>query len=413
MTQIDKVRQREQADLLNNLRSRLSEQLGIQSPVLYPCSAQVILDEITGEEPVPSHLMVWTEKFRELENSVFSRLSKERSLSIAENVLRVLTRLFEQLDGHLQTQWEEYKQRQIAIEREVIPDLASFTASEEKICQGMLEDAISTTTAKVNLLVQKYREETISRIRTKIFNADDETELERIVNSDAEEILKQAQQDLQVELQRKTEHISQIARKASNQFDQKFAEAYNKLQTLTAKVEIQNTTNNSISINTSSVFTSMQSLNEEIDTQEDYYAWGGAAAGAAIGSAIIPVFGTVVGGVIGFVASLGFFASLDNRKQKLWEKLYPSLSSYFETVKIQARQATENHGRIVQNALQQRIETYMLHYQETVDQILAEQKAELQRLNHLQATITTDLQEIERRRKTLEAQQKKLIDRLV
>lgn len=67
------------------------------------------MDEVTGEEPVTPHLMVWKERFEQLENLVISRLSRERSLAISENVLRLLTRLFEQLDEHLRSQWEQYK----------------------------------------------------------------------------------------------------------------------------------------------------------------------------------------------------------------------------------------------------------------------------------------------------------------
>ena len=58
----------------------------------------------TQEEPVTPHLMVWKERFEQLENLVISRLSRERSLAISENVLRLLTRLFEQLDEHLRSQ---------------------------------------------------------------------------------------------------------------------------------------------------------------------------------------------------------------------------------------------------------------------------------------------------------------------
>ena len=113
VTRIDQIREREQGEVLNNLRSRLVEQLGIKAPILYSCAAQVVMDEVTGEEPVTPHLMVWKERFEQLENLVISRLSRERSLAISENVLRLLTRLFEQLDGHLRSQWEQHKQRHL------------------------------------------------------------------------------------------------------------------------------------------------------------------------------------------------------------------------------------------------------------------------------------------------------------
>ena len=408
VTRMDQIREREQSEVLNNLRSRLVEQLGIKAPILYSCAAQVVMDEVTGEEPVTPHLMVWKERFEQLENLVISRLSRERSLAISENVLRLLTRLFEQLDEHLRSQWEQYKQRQAAIEQETIPDLASFTAQEQSIYQHLLDDAISTTMAKVSHCVEEYREKTISQIRSAIFDAQALSALEGVVKTEAEAILKQAQQNLQTELQRKTEKISQSAKKASSQFDSKFTEAYSRLEALAGRVEIQSTVNDGVKLNTSDVFASMQELKQEMDSKDSSIAMGGLAAGAVIGSAILPIVGTVVGGFIGLIASAGIFSSLDKRKQQLWEKLRPSLDSYFDALKEQARQGAQTYGRSVTDALNQRIDKYMAHYKETVDKILSEQKSELQRLTSLQTTMPANLQEIDRRRKSLSAQQQRL-----
>ncbi|MDF5723908.1 MAG: dynamin family protein [Rhizonema sp. PD37] len=408
VTQMDKIRQREQNDVLSNLCFRLVEQLGIKPPSLYACSAQVVLDDITGEEPIQPHLLVWKERFEQLENLMISRLSRERTLAISENVLRLLTRLFKQLDGHLRSQWEQYKQHQAAIEQEIISDLTSFTAQEQRICQGMLDDSISITTAKVNQCVEEHREKTVSEIYKAIFSAQDLEALGKVVQSGSEETLKQAQNELQRKLQDKIQDITQVAEQASHQFDRKFAEAYKRLQTLAHRPEISSNINDDVQLNTSTVVASMQSLNQEIDTKKGYFALGGAAAGAALGTAILPVVGTVVGGFLGLIASASLFSSLDKRKQQLWENLDPSLDSYFKAVKRQAQQAVESYGRSVNNALYQRIDKYMLHYKETVDKILQEQKSELQRLTDIQTTMQADLQEINRRRKSLSAQQQRL-----
>ncbi len=279
-----------------------------------------------------NHIQKRKQRFEQLENLVISRLSRERSLAISENVLRLLTRLFEQLDGHLRSQWEQYKQRQAAIEQETIPDLASFTAQEQGIYQHLLDDAISTTMAKVSHCVEEYREKTISQIRSAIFDAQALSALEGVVKTEAEAILKQAQQNLQTELQHKTEKISQPAKKASRQFDSKFTEAYSRLEALAGRVEIQSTVNDGFQLNTSDVFASMQELRQEMDSKDSSIAMGGLAAGAVIGSAILPIVGKVVGGFIGFIASAGIFSSLDKRKQQLWEKLRPSLDSYFDAL---------------------------------------------------------------------------------
>lgn len=409
VTRMDQIRQREQSDVLNNLRSRLVEKLGIKPPILYSCSAQVVMDDITGEEPVRPDLLVWKERFEQLEKLVINRLCRERLLAISENVLRLLTRLFEQLEGNLRSQWENYQHRQEAIKREIIPDLALFTAEQQLLCQRMLDDAISTTIAKSGQCVEKYRDKTISKIYNTIFNAEDLQALENVVKSEAESILKTNQDELQQELQNKIRKISQAAIAANSEFDSKFAEVYSRLQTLGGEFEIQNTMHNSVQLNTSDVFTSMQSLQEQMDTKDGFVAVGGIATGIAIGTAILPVVGTVIGGLVGLIVSGGIMgASLEKRKQQLWDKLRPSLDSYFNSVKGQAQSAVQTYAGNVSAALKQRIDKYMAQYKATVDHILQAQKTELQRLTNLQTTMQADLQEIDRRRKSLSAKQQRL-----
>ncbi|MEI2579989.1 dynamin family protein [Scytonema sp. PRP1] len=409
VTRMDQIRQREQSDMLNNLRSRLVEQLSIEPPILYSCSAQVVMDDITGAEPIPPELLVWKERFEQLEKLLINRLCRERLLAISENVLRLLTRLFEQLEGSLRSHWENYQHRQEAIEREIIPDLALFTAEQQLLCQRMLDDAISTTIAKSGQCVEKYRDKTISKIYNAIFNAEDLQALENVVKNEAESILKTAQDELQQELQNKIKKISQAAIAASREFDSKFVEVYSRLQTLGGGFEIQKTMHDGVQLNTSDVFTSMQSLQEQMDTKDGFVAVGGIATGIAIGTAILPVVGTVIGGLVGFIVSGGIMgASLEKRKQQLWDKLGPSLDSHFNSVKGKTQDEIQTYARSVSNFLKQHINQYMAQYKATVEGISQVQETELQRLINLQTTMQADLQEIDRRRKSLSAKQQRL-----
>lgn len=409
VTRMDQIRQREQSDVLNNLRSRLVEQLGIKPPILYSCSAQVVMDDITGEEPVPPDLLVWKQRFKQLEELVINRLCRERLLAISENVLRLLTQLFEQLEENLRSQWENYQHCQEMIKREIIPDLALFTAEQQLLCRRMLEDTISVTRTKSSQCVEKYRDKTISKIHNAIFNAESLQALENVVKNEAESILKTAQNELQQELQKKIKSISQAAIAASRDFDSKFVEVYSRLQTLGGGFEIHNTMRNGVQINTSNVFTSMQSLQEQMDTKDGFFAVGGIATGIAIGTAILPVLGTVIGGLVGLIVSGGIMGtSLEKRKQQLWDKLRPSLDSHFNSVKGQAQSAVQTYADSVSGALKQRIDKYMAQYKATVDSILQEQKTQLHRLTNLQTTMQADLQEIDRRRKSLSAKQQRL-----
>ena len=120
VTRMDQIREREQSRLLNNLRTRLVNQLDIKPPLLYACSAQVFLDLLTGEEAVLENVRMWGDRFTQLENVILQRLQRERSVSIAESIIRLLNSLFEQLDSHLGTQWKNYQSRQSQLQSEFL-----------------------------------------------------------------------------------------------------------------------------------------------------------------------------------------------------------------------------------------------------------------------------------------------------
>lgn len=101
-------------------------------------------------------------------------------------------------------------------------------------------------------------------------------------------------------------------------------------------------------------------------------------AGAVIGNMILPGVGIFIGGFLGMMAA-GFFMSIDVRKQKLWEKLRPSLDAYFDSAKTQAQQSVQTCERGVAGALQQQIDAHVSRYQAIVDVTQDEQKTELQR----------------------------------
>jgi GTP-binding protein EngB required for normal cell division len=102
VTQMDKIPEAEHEKLLDNIRTRLAKALNIEQPaVLYQSAPKVVLDTLNEQKVVPMDIQRWNDQFIELEDTLWNRLRHERTLSIAERVLRLLNSLFEQLDKHL------------------------------------------------------------------------------------------------------------------------------------------------------------------------------------------------------------------------------------------------------------------------------------------------------------------------
>ena len=236
------------------------------------------------------------------------------------------------------------------------------------------------------------------------------SELNNVVEIKSESILKDNQSSLEKTLQKKFEGLEVAAQNAGNYFDNKFAEVYRKLKKLAGSLEAKaNFEGDDLQKNTSQVFSSTQSLLTEMNDQDNRYAGRGVAIGFVLGNIIFPGFGgMVVGSLVGLITSAFFTPSLDERKQDLWEKLRPSIQSYFETVKNETQQAIQKQARCLTAGLDLRLENYINQYQEIVNQILIEQKTELARLNQLQISTQDYLSEIEQRQRALSDQQKRL-----
>ena len=408
VTKMDQIREREQNGLIEDIRTRLQTALDIERPIIFPAAPQIIIDALTEEE-IPGHLLHWKDRFLKLENILQQRLRRERVLSLAESILRLLTGLLEQLEGHLQVQWEQYATRQAAIKSEIIPDLSPFADEQHQFCRQMIEHEIDQASLKINTYIVNHQETTLSNIRKAIFSVNNESELNSVVQTQAEALLKSERQSFQIDFQEESEKLSQAVKEAEFYFDREFSNAYHRLQVLTKNssttVEVKDS---SVQLNASEILAAMQSHNSELQKKDEGTALKGGAAGAVIGSMILPGVGTVVGGVIGTFVSALFMPTLDERKQKLWTQLSPSLDAYFDTTKEQVHEVLRTYTWSVTAALDRRTNAYIAQYKAAVDAMLNEQTAELQRLTELQTSTQTNLSEIDRRKKALSAQQQRL-----
>jgi gas vesicle protein len=407
VSRMDQIRPSEQATLLADVQSRLASQMGIKSPVLHACAAQVLLDELAGEA-VPAQLQSWKSQFEQLEAAILQRLRQERSLNIAERLLRLLSQLFTKLNHSLQSQLAVYQQRQDRIQQEIIPDLASFIAQQQQQGQQKIRTAVSRTLSQVASCIEKHRSESIGSIQKKLFATSEVEALNSFISNESRSLLESNQASMTADLQKIEASLSSVGVQVNSDFDRLFISAYRRLQTLTSEPMAEAGICTEIQSDFGQPFATSQSLSTEISSNAAGWMATGIGSGAAIGTFILPVAGTIIGGVIGLGLSLIANPSLSDRQQRLWQTLHPDLNAYFDRIKEQAQAATELHSQQTISAFNKRIAQYSQQYQETVDCIHQEQQIELATLNEQHRQATSDLQEISSRQTALTKQQQRL-----
>jgi GTPase SAR1 family protein len=407
ISRIDQIRPREQNKTLENLQKRLTSRLAIPSVTIYPCSAQVALDLMNGEA-VESQDLEWQQGFTELESIIIKQLNRAKSICIAESLLRLLDRLFEQLDSYLNSQWQQYENRQREIKQEIIPNLSQFTTEQYASCESQLRKSIDTYISKTANCVDSHRESISNKLRTELFNATTEDALKTVVRTQTENLLQEDRKNIEIDLKPLTTRLAKEAIDVGKIFDRKFTDVYRRLQSIGGNVEAIANNSYGLQATPANVSISAQSLTQKFESDDGTKMGVGAVAGVVVGSILLPGLGTALGIAVGAWASSFFTPSLNERKQQLWEQLQPSLDAYFDTVKSQSQEAAKTYARSLETSLKQRIDSYIEKYQTIINNISIEQKNELNRLNNLQKLTRTDLNEIERRREKLSKQQTKL-----
>jgi GTPase Era involved in 16S rRNA processing/gas vesicle protein len=404
VTKMDVIRSREQSNLLDNIKARLTTMLELEYPTIFAASPQIVIDQLNGD-PVSSSLQHWQGEFEDLEASLWKRLRHERVLSIAEKLLRLLTQLFDQIDASMQAEWLSYQTKQAAIEGEVIQDLRSFASDQYQICNRSFENQAVLIQTKIEQLITKSRHEAIQSIEEKI-SAATTTTLDDILKNQVKTILEENQKLLQAKLEKVFKILSQVAIENGQAFDHQFSQVYQRLQALSGNIKAdlvpiadQN------QFNALDITNSVQSLQQQFEQKDNELVGSGAISGAVIGTLFMPGFGTAIGAVVGGILPL-FFTSLEQRKAQILDTLRSNLYQQYDISEKQIQKAFQAATKTLAFALHQRIETYIETYQAIVDQMLSEQQTELQRLNHCQKMLQLDLADIQQRRELLAVQQK-------
>ncbi|MGH8001198.1 MAG: bacteriocin class II family protein, partial [Brasilonema sp.] len=241
-----------------------------------------------------------------------------------------------------------------------------------------------------------------SQLRKAIFNAKDEEYLKKVIATELQIILEKCQCSLAENLQIAMDEISDLAVEIRESFQNEFAEVYHKLQGIDEimKVKIK-FKDKSFNLNSSQVFSSARSFNQQLDSKQGGIAIGGIASGTALGTMVLPGIGTAIGFFIGAAFSGLFMGSLDQRKEKTWEQLEASLNHYLDELDQKLQDIKTQSATTIISTFEKTLNHYLTHYQSLVDEIQQKQKTELQQLTDLKVSTHQTIVEIQKRHKTL------------
>lgn len=146
ITAMDRLEEDERAEIRALVYSKLQEKLGLESPKVFESAAVTMLPNVRVPESLQEEWPVWQSRFVALEASIREALLRDRSLIVAERLIRLLQELLVEMDRELvekqsalQAEEELLRENTVASLEVVLGDLQTYSAGElEHYRRGIL-----------------------------------------------------------------------------------------------------------------------------------------------------------------------------------------------------------------------------------------------------------------------------------
>lgn len=392
VTYYDQIKKNERISTLHYIENRITHELEILEPKVYPYIAPAVIYDRAGEMKMAEQSEL-VKISLESQKYMFELMKTNRKVSQIRKLLSLTSDAFNILQTNMETKKVQYEQEYKLLIKSKQTSLEPFIEYEKKRCvnefanraselkdclNARLDEMVVDAKSKVCKGIMSYNQSTAESIKSYISSEvpeDCERQADRIVQSaNAEnDSLRCAFSDIMISYQKN------------------FEKQFKKLGII--KIDFRSislTQPHVVSVSLTNLKSSLEYMSEEV-TKDNWFIGGGGVAGAAIGTAILPGIGTVVGGFIGiFVGAMGTTVP-DDIKKNACDKLANQLYSVFLSVKTDIISTFNANVSTYKEAIIKEIEQYLKKYKSTVDRKVVEYNSLIEKNKAYTEKITTDL----------------------
>ena len=402
VSRIDIVPANQREQLLQTTARRLANYLRLDTPpVVYPCAAQAVMDDLRDEQPGVKdrgERTFWQSSFAKLEATIVQRLKHERSVTIAESVLRLLDSLIAAIEAPLRQRWSEYQTRVAQLDRARIQNLNLFAVEQHAECARELDNARRAAKARASEAVIRYRNQVLEQMRAGVFAANSVEVLKAFLQDGHAQALEKAERDLQHSLHQLFTELGTSAQQVNTTFEHRFRAAYARLAVLGGVAVQPDFAGADLLGNPQPLAGAIQGQSLARQGGTAAHVGAGAVVGAIIGGMFLPGVGLWLGGALGSWLGSKFGPSLEQIKQQAWSDLNPKLISILDPVEYQVQEAVQAEGQRLEGVIQNSIDAHVQAYHKTVITMIEEHEAQRRTLQELQLRADNDLHDLLRRR---------------
>ena len=404
VTYFDKIPKRERTDTLHYIKRKLSSELEIDDPKVFPYIAPAVLASNAGKTIMPEQdemVKICSDSYSALIDLTW----KNRQISQIKKLLSLTKEAFSILEQSIEQQRVQHQQEYQLLLKSKQISLEPFIQSEKRSCSDTvrlkaadIKDRLIATIASRS----KTAKSTILRsiMTSNCTNAD---QLKDFITTQVPKICDSQARFVAQSLELISSALYTTFKQAMAEYQRHFEQQFQKLGIL--RINLNNLTIDRPkvqSVSLQSLKSSIDYISEEV-SKENWAMGGGGVAGAAIGTAIMPGIGTVVGGILGLMVGAMNTPPVEELKKNACEKISGSLYSVFQTIERDLINVFNNNVNTYISTIHKEIDRYLQAYKSIVDKRIAEHNALIKNNQQQTARIETDLKLITLRQKQLKS----------
>lgn len=405
VTYYDKVRKSERESLLHYVERRLTQELEMSEPKVFPFIAPAVISDKAGE-------IIMSEQSEMVRISLQSQkrmlilMGKNRQISKIKKLLALTKEAYDILQTDMESQRVQLEQEYKLLLKTKQTSLGPFIEAEKKRCLFEFSNNADDVKDNFNSVLDKRILEAKNNVLKSVMSHSGTT---------ADSIKVCVSQDVPKEFERQVNKILKSTIVAMNQslltffleimesYKINFEEQFNGLKII--RIDMRNIKPKKPRIKTASLSNFKNSLDylATESSKENWCIGGGAATGAIAGAAFGGPIGAAIGGLIGaFVGAFGT-TSTEELKKKACEKLSGQLDSAFLLVESDIISTFNNNVSIYKEAITREINQYLEKYKSAVDRKVAEHNSLIESNKKYSEQIMADLELILLRQRQLQS----------
>ncbi|MGB3638661.1 MAG: dynamin family protein [Rivularia sp. (in: cyanobacteria)] len=410
VTAMDDREEEEREQIINFVKGKLKEKLGLVNPMVLESAAITMLPIAK----IPSYKQdiwsYWQRQFIGLETIFLREMIRQRNVIISERLVCLLQAIFLELNQDI-----EDKQKKLALEEQYL-NANSVTAIEE-VLKKLFEQCIEKISRQGNICKSN-----LSSKKNK-FSSDIKAEVSNIINENGWDIIHNYDNAVEPKIREAVEaegqkfvrkvnkdikKLQKCCEEVSYEFREQFEKNYQNLKALGVNIAIPSLTVSSVSI-TSISFTSPKFFIEQVNEEDNKRAGWGAAIGAAAGFIFLGPIGAAAGAAAGGFTGYRSGNDLDSCRQEVRNKVGNDVDEYVDKYFVKVQSTIDNFVNDAVSYLQSIVEAHLSEYGAVVNKMVTEHHQKRNQLNRDIQEINSDSTELSRRKQILETLKSKLI----